>query len=145
MPAAAVQTLESTFHEEILRPTAPPPSETGRPEPRFRVVTRKPLPSAQRRRPNAVRNALFLAAAPCAFLLVYVIFWTMAIQGGFQRDRIQAEIARLKVEQMDLRAAKTQATSPENILRTAGNMGMVPAPKKLFARVPAAPGTKVQE
>jgi hypothetical protein len=144
VPAAAVQTLESTFHEEILRPSAPP-SESGRPEPRFRVVTRKPLPALPSRRPNAVRNALFTAAAPCAFLLVYVMFWTMAIQGGFQRDRIQAEIARLKVEQMDLRAAKTGLTSPNSILVRAGQLGMEPAPKKLFARLPGSTSAKMQE
>lgn len=133
MPAAAVKVHDTAIYEETRR-TAP--TESLR-EPRFRVVTRKPLPPAPRRRPNTVRNALLLAAIPTAFLLVYVLFWTMAISGGYRMEQLRAEIARMKVEQMDYRTLINQSSSPRVILAKAEALGMRRVPGKKYVRVPA--------
>lgn len=133
VPAAALKTHDNLLPDEILRPASP--QESSR-QPRFRVVTRKPLPAAPRRRPNAVRNALMIAAVPSAFLLVYVIFWTMAISGGYTADRLRNEIAQLKVEQADQRMQKLALTSPGRIQAAAEALGMRRNPIKKYISVP---------
>lgn len=137
MPAAMVSRLDDEIQAETVR-VAAPPSEYARPEPRFRVVTRKPLPPARRRRGNPVRNALLLAAFPTCFLLAYVLFWTMAIGGAFKRDRLQSDITRLRIEQAELRALKLAQQSPGVIFAGAKRLGMEPAgDNKRYARLPA--------
>lgn len=137
MPAAAVTKLDNNIHEETTRPAAHP-SEYGRPDPKFRVVTRKPLPPQRRRRSNPVRNAMILTAFPAACLLVYVLCWTMAIRGGMMVEQLQQDINRLRVEQADARAQKQALQSPGNILVRAEKMGMRPASgNKRYLRVAA--------
>ncbi len=126
--------------EETGKPSSPPASEQSRYEPRFRVVTRKPM-RAQRKRASAapLHRTLLFAAVPALCLVVYVLFWTMAIRGGFYRDQLQAQIQQLREERQYLEAAKRAAQAPGPILDRAKELGMrAPASdQKEFFRLPA--------
>ena len=73
---------EQVEREARTRHEAKPPSDHARYEPRFRVVTRKPLVSAQPVLSNPLPRTSLLAAIPALCLLVYVLFWTLAMRGG---------------------------------------------------------------
>src|SRR5688572_14745110 len=98
VPAAVVSKLDIEVYEEAVR-TSAPASESAPHAPRFRVVTRKPLPPPSLRRANPVRSTLFFAAVPAVCLLAYVLFWTMAIRGGYVRDQLRRDIEDMRIEQ----------------------------------------------
>jgi hypothetical protein len=132
VPAAVVSKLDTEVYEETVR-TAAPPSESAPHAPRFRVVTRKPLPPSPRR-PNPVRSTLFFAAVPAVCLLAYVLFWTMAIRGGYVRDQLRRDIEEIRIEQAELRAAKLTSQAPGTIFASASALGMKPAEDKKYTR-----------
>ncbi|HEU4753875.1 MAG TPA: hypothetical protein VFU47_12275 [Armatimonadota bacterium] len=124
---------------ETPRTIPAPVAEQARYEPRFRVVTRKSL--APRRRPliNPLHRALFVGAVPALFLLVYVMFWTLAMRGGYYKAQLQSRIKETMVVQAELRAEKRRLQSPGPImLRAQSELGMVPAGERQFVRVGAA-------
>ncbi len=124
--------------EETGRPSSPPASEQSRYEPRFRVVTRKPIRTPRKRASAApLPRTLLLAAVPALCLLVYVLFWTMAIRGGFYRDQLQAQIQALREERAYLEAGKRAAQAPGPILERARALGMRAPDRKLFYQLPA--------
>jgi hypothetical protein len=116
-------------------------AEQARYEPRFRVVQRKSL--VPRRRPliNPLHRALAFAAVPTLLLMVYVMFWTLAMRGGYYKAQLQSRIQETLVVQAELKAEKRKRQSPGPILhRAAAELGMVPAAQREFVRV-AAPKT----
>jgi hypothetical protein len=133
VPAAVVTKLDKEVSEEATRRSAPP-SESAPHTPRFRVVTRKPLPPQSLRRANPVRRTLFFAAVPAVCLLAYVLFWTMAIRGGYVRDQLRREIEDMRIEQAELRAAKLTSQAPGTIFASATALGMKPAEDKQYTR-----------
>jgi hypothetical protein len=146
VPAAAVRTLDNPVYDEPVRPHSAPPSESMRPEPRFRVVTRKPLPAQRRRVGSPVQRVALVAAVPAVFLVVYILFWTMAVRGGYYKNQLEDRIAKLKIEQSELEAEKRRQQAPVVILpRAEKQLGMRPAEERRFAQLPkaAAPAQKV--
>ena len=133
VPAAVVSKLETEVITEPAR-KGPPPSESLRPEPRFRVVTRKPLPPLSPKRGNPVRNTLLFAAIPACCLLAYVVFWTLAIRGGYVRDQLRREIEEVRIEQAEFRAEKLMHQAPGTIFASAAALGMRPADKKQYTK-----------
>jgi hypothetical protein len=127
--------------EETGRSSAPPASEQARYEPRFRVVTRKPLRTPRKSASTApLHRTLLFAAVPALCLLVYVLFWTMAIRGGFYRDQLQTQIQALREERQYLEAGKRAAQASGPILERARVLGMRPPDRKLFFQLPAEKG-----
>jgi hypothetical protein len=124
-------------------PAAPhgPVSEQARPEPRFRVVTRKPtgcggfLPR-RRSRLNPLPRTLLISAFPALALMVYVMFWTLAVRGGFYKSELQTQLKNVRIEQAELQATKRRMQSPGLILERAAQLGMQPAVRREFARLP---------
>ena len=114
-----------------------PASEQTRYEPRFRVVTRRPLASRPIRVNSAQRTAIF-AAVPAFLLLVYVLFWTMAMRGSYYHQQLQARSDELRIEQRELLAEKRRLTSPAHVLDAAAQLGMAPAMQREFAQVHVA-------
>lgn len=129
---------ERTRQTPHTPPTPSAVSENQRYEPRFRVVVRKPLPSASSTSARwATRRAMLLGAFPAICLLVYVIFWTLTARGAFYRDQLQSEIQSLRVEQGELQAERRRLQSPGLILgRARDELGMQPAAMRDFARLP---------
>lgn len=131
--------------DERFRPEAAPGSEQVPYQPRFRVVTRKPLAPAAPVRVSPTHRASFLAAFPALCLLVYVLFWTLAIRGGYYRDQLQGRIGQLRVEQAELQAEKLLLQSPGHILERARNeLGMQAALDTEYARI-STPRTLARE
>jgi hypothetical protein len=113
-----------------------PPSEQARYQPRFRVVARKA--PVRRRSPllNPVYRTVALAVFPALFLLVYVLFWTLAMRGGYYKGQLQARLDALRIEQAELQVEKRRLQSPGLILHRAGKeLGMQPAGNREYARV----------
>ena len=128
-----------------------PPSDRGRhresgpvpPAQRFRVVTRKPLARRlQRATRDSFHRSLIFASFPVLCLLVYVMFWTLAMRGGYFRDQLRQQIRSVRIEQAELKDQKLRLQSPEVVQRRAEReLGMQPAARREFARLaaPAAP------
>lgn len=112
-------------------------SEQAPYQPRFRVVTRKPLAPPTPTRVSSTHRTSLVAAIPAVCLLVYVTFWTLAIRGGYYRDQLQDQLHGLMVEQAELQADKLGEQSPGKILSRAGALGMQAAMDTEFARLPA--------
>jgi hypothetical protein len=138
--ATAVKQVEVPFDHEDRSPAdldAAPGSEFATYRPRFRVVTRRPLAAAPARVSPAHRASLY-AAVPALCLLVYVLFWTMAMRGGYYRDQIREQIQALKIEQAELEAEKRRLQLPGYILsRAAQELQMEPAGRREFTELPA--------
>jgi hypothetical protein len=137
-PATAVKTDTQPVYDYRSAPRSVPSSEDAPYEPRYRVVARKPLVAARRR--SAARRShppLLLVAIPGVCLLAYVLFWTLAMRGGYYRDQIRAEIKTLQIEQAELEAEKRRLQSPGFILHRAAEIGMQRAEQREFAQLPA--------
>jgi hypothetical protein len=135
----AASTIEAPISfEEPLPFEAAPPVEHARYEPRFRVVTRKPLPpAAPRRTVNPIHSTLALAMIPAAFMLAYILFWTMAMRGGYYKDRLVKRMQKLQIEQAELEAEKHSLQSPgPNLWRARNELGMVPADSFEYRKAP---------
>jgi hypothetical protein len=114
-------------------------SEQARYQPRFRVVTRKPLVKAPPIRVSPVHRASLLAILPALCMLFYVLFWTLAIRGGYYRDQLQSRIREARMERSSLEAEKRGLQSPGYVLeRAAKQLGMRPAERRQYARSPVA-------
>lgn len=102
-----------------------PPSESYRPIPRFRVVTRKPLVNAPGRRKRATHHTLAMAVVPGIGLLIYVMFWTLALRGGYYKDQLQAQLTEIRTERRELAAEKRRLQAPGLVAQRAKNeLGM---------------------
>lgn len=134
----AANILEAPSSLEEPLPIEPAPTEQARYEPRFRVVTRKPLaPPAPRRKVNPIHSTLLLGMIPAAFMLVYILFWTMAMRGGYYKDRLANRLQRLQIEQAELEAEKHRLQSPGPTLWRAKNeLGMQPADDFEYRKAP---------
>jgi len=119
-----------------------PGSEQAQYQPRYRVVTRKPMVQARRRpKVSPLQRGLALAIIPAICLLVYVMFWTLAMRGGYYRNQLQAQIADLRTEQQELEAEKRRREAPSFILESAAKLGMTPAQQREFGVPSAAQAT----
>lgn len=136
-PASAARSFNTPATDDPHGPRAAPLSEQMRPEPRFRVVTRKPLVRHIRRVANdSLQRNLIAAAFPVLCLLVYVMFWTLAMRGGYYRDQLREQIRNIRIERAELEAEKLRLQSPQAVLdRAAKELGMVPAEQREFARL----------
>jgi len=107
-------------------------------QPRFRVVERKAAaPGRRRRRSNPLHRTLALAAIPALCLLVYVSFWTLAMRGGYYKNKVVTQIRALRVENDDLEAQKRSLQSPRRILtRAQHELEMRSADRPEFSRLP---------
>ncbi len=122
--------------EERGRPESAPSSEQSRYRPRFRVVTRRPLP-APPLPADPMHRATLVAAVPALCLLAYVLCWTLAMRGGYYREQIRTEIQALRIEQAELEAEKRRLQSPGYILqRAAAELKMQPASVREFSELP---------
>jgi hypothetical protein len=142
MPPVSAAAIEIPYLEEQTGAapddTAPPASESDRYQPRFRVVTRKPLPRPKpARAPSRANRAFALAGIPAALLVVYVMFWALAIRGGFTIDDLNRKIAEEKIVYAEQLAQKHALQAPGQILGTARAMGFKPGEVQR-AKVPAS-------
>jgi hypothetical protein len=101
-----------------------PPSESFRPVPRFRVVTRKPLVNAPGRRKPAAHHSLAMAVVPGIGLLIYVMFWTLALRGGYYKAQLQTQLAEIRTERRELAAEKRRLQAPGPLSQRAYELGM---------------------
>ena len=53
-----------------------------------------------------------MAVAPGICLLVYVMFWTLALRGGYLKDKLQRQVTDLRAEQRELEAEKRRLQAP---------------------------------
>jgi hypothetical protein len=136
-PANAARNLEPLEPEDAPGREGGPVPEQDRPQQRFKVVRRRPLLRQLRQvgRSPLQRN-LMVAALPTACLLIYVMFWVLAMRGGYYRDQLRAQIDEARHLRGKLLAEKLQRQSPNVVLdRAAKELGMQPAPQRDFARV----------
>ena len=146
MPATAVREENTTveFGErrrvrgpiEVL-PETPPSSEQRRYEPRFRVVTRKPLVKQLSPAARSIQRSVALPVMIAAFLMVYVLFWTLNMRGAYYRDQLSRQIRMTRIEQAELEADKRRQQAPGTIFQRAAAFGMRPPEHTEFAQVPA--------
>lgn len=119
--------------------TEAPPEEAARYRPRFRVVTRRPLAVARRTGSRLADSPWLLAILPGLCLLTYVVFWTLNLRGAYYREQLQQQIAAARIEQAELEAEKRRLQAPALVLdRAARELGMQPASRREFARLPVA-------
>ncbi len=134
--ANAARKLDESMLDDATMPGTAPPSEHARYEPRYRVVTRRaPTPAARRRGLSPLQRTLVSAVVPTACLLVYVLFWTLAMRGGFVLDRMQAEYDRQLVEHRELQAEVRRRQAPGVVLPQAeAERGLQPGVRREFKR-----------
>jgi hypothetical protein len=113
-------------------------SEQARYQPRFRVVTRKPLPARKAVRVSPFSGALAFAAVPALALLAYVVSWTLVMYGGYQKSALNSEIGSLQIERAELQAEKRHLQAPGRVLDAARRLGMHPAERRQFVQLPAS-------
>ena len=133
LPSEEMESPDEKVHAERFAV-----SEQARYRPRFRVVARKPLPTAQPVRVSPVHRASLLAALPALCLLVYVLCWTLAMRGGYYRDQLRGQIDELMIQQRELQAEKRRLQSPGYILQRAEqDLGMREPEDRLFHKLPS--------
>jgi hypothetical protein len=128
-------------YEETTPAETSLPSEQARYQPRFRVVTRKPLPLRKAVRVSPFSGAMAFAAIPALALLAYVVSWTLVMYGGYQKSALRSEISRLQIERAELQAEKRQFQAPGRVLEAARRLGMQPAEHRQFVQLPASEAT----
>jgi hypothetical protein len=139
----AAKKVDTFFDSEQPASAADAPSsEQARYEPRFRVVTRKPLAAPRKLSGlSALQRAMLIGAVPALCLVAYVLFWTLAARGSYVKAQLQAQMKAVRTEQAELDAEKRRLQSPGMILdRAARELAMQPARQRQFAKVgsPAA-------
>ena len=87
---------------------------------------------------SPLRRAVMVAGVPVLFLVLYVSLWTVAMRGGYQKNRLTAQIRTLEVENDSLQAEVRGLQSPARILQEAGKMQMERAADIKFVDVPVA-------
>jgi hypothetical protein len=140
VPAATVATDFDIplDYEETTQADTSLPSEQARFQPRFRVVTRKPLPLGKAVRVSPFSGAMVFAAVPALALLAYVVSWTLVMYGGYQKSALRGDIARLQIERAELQAKKREGQAPGRVLEAARRLGMQPAERRQFVQLPAS-------
>jgi hypothetical protein len=125
--------------DETTRTGTVPPSEQSRYEPRFRVVTRKSMvPKRKPAKGGSLSRLLLLTVVPAFGLVVYVLFWTLAMRGGYYKNTLEAQIKQLRIEHAELQAEKRRHQSPAIVLEFAAKeLKMQPASRRQFAELPA--------
>lgn len=140
VPAASVATeLDFPFEPlDTLSHELPLSSEQARYQPRFRVVTRKPLPTRRPIRVSPFSRAMALGAIPALALLAYVLSWTVVMYAGYQVSSLGNDIQRLQIERAELQTQKRQLQATGRILNLAETrLGMRPAVRRQFVQVPS--------
>lgn len=140
VPAASVAT-ELDFPFESLETSnyeLPLSSEQARYQPRFRVVTRKPLPVRRAVRVSPFSRAMALGAIPALALMGYVLAWTVVMYAGYQSSALRSDIQRLQIERTELETQKRQVQATGRVLQLADTrLGMRPAERRQFVQVPS--------
>ena len=138
--ANAARNLDEVIMDEAANAGTAPPTEQARYEPRYRVVQRKALSPVKRSRGlTPMQRTLVLTVVPTLFLLTYVLFWTLAMRGGFVLDRYQAEYKRLMLDQRDYQADVRAKQAPGVVLPAAtAESGLEPGTRRLFAPISAS-------
>lgn len=145
MPSATAvrEELPSVELRERRRSDAAPVSEQRRYEPRFRVVTRKPL--VKHALPSrSVQRSMVAPVAAASCLMVYVLFWTLNMRGAYYRDQLGRQIREARIEQAELEADKRRLQAPGSIFQRAASMGMGRPEHTEFAQLPAAASAPVK-
>jgi len=140
VPAASVATELDFPFEPLETPSyeLPLSSEQARYQPRFRVVTRKPLPARRPIRVSPFSRAMVLGAIPALALVAYVLSWTVVMYAGYQRDAIKRDMVRLQIERTELETQKRQGQATGRVLNLASTrLGMRPAERRVFVQVPS--------
>ena len=138
MPAAsAARSFETAYPEENSDPATMTGPGPKRAEQRFRVARQKPFVKHLRRAgKNPFHRNLALAALPALLLLVYVLFWALAIRGGYYRQQIRGQIDDARILRAELEEQKQRLQSPDAVLgRAVKELGMQPAQQREFARI----------
>ena len=139
MPAPSA--VPTTEYLEAVEPrprsARPRASERSPYQPRFRVVKRKSLVRSRRRVPGGVLpGPLILAIVPALCLMVYVLFWTLNVRGGYYKAELQGRLRMVKIEQEELRAEKFRRQSPGRIFAGAVELKMQPAQERQIVQLP---------
>jgi len=140
VPAASVATELDFPFEPLETPSyeLPLSSEQARYQPRFRVVTRKPLPARRPIRVSPFSRAMVLGAIPALLLMAYVLSWTVVMYAGYQSSALKGEIQRLQIERTELETQKRQDQATGRVLKLADTrLGMRPADRRQFVQVPS--------
>jgi len=66
-------------------------------------------------------------------MLLYIN--TLAAQASFEKDALQIQLSQMTAEAQTVAAKVAAGESPGNLLKTAENMGMVPAQTPVFLRL----------
>ena len=114
--------------------SGPPKVEQARYQPRFRVVTRRALDATARSAASpSLHFPVALAVIPTACLLVYLVFWTLAMRGGFYQGQLQAQLEHERIVRLELEADLNRKRAPAWVAPRARALGMVPAGQRVFA------------
>jgi cell division protein FtsL len=87
---------------------------------------------------SPLRRAVMLAGVPVLFLVLYVSLWTVAMRGGYQKNRLTTQIRALEIENDSLQAEVRGLQSPARILQEASKMQMERAADIKFVEIPVA-------
>jgi hypothetical protein len=125
---------------ELESPSFPSTNTLGR----FRVIDQRQRPNVRRSRrrlSHPFRAALVYTGLPALLLVLYVAVWTTAVHGGYQEQRMNREIHRLRIENQTLQANVLRLRSPLRISPLATQLGMQETQEVRFVNLaaPVAP------
>jgi hypothetical protein len=127
---------------ELHTPAIPSSPNLGR----FRIIDQRRRPNVRRSRKRLAhpfRAALVYTSLPAFLLVVYVALWTAAVHGGYQEQRLNREIQRLRIENQTLQADALRLRSPFRIYPLATRLGLQETHDVKFVYLPAsAPDVK---
>lgn len=107
--------------------------------PKHRVVLQQPVGAPARRRQRSFSGLTLMVITAGLLLLVYVLFWVLALRGGYYREELRERVAQARLDQAELAAEKNRLRSTGLILRRAATeLGMSPAADREYQRLPQA-------
>jgi hypothetical protein len=123
------------------RPAPLRPATLGRALAAAQQAVLAPGPSqrvARREQPGPLRRAVVLTGLPVLCLVLYVGLWTMAVRGGYHKNRLAGRIRALQVENSSLQAEVRRLQSPARIFAEASGLELQQATDMRFVTVPLA-------
>ncbi len=108
--------------------------DAGTFQPRFRVVVRRAaMATAKQATTGSLHFPVALAAIPVVCLLVYIMFWTLSMRGGFYRSQLERQIQHERVVRAELEAELNRKRAPGLIGVRAKQLDMVRPERRVFA------------